>query len=315
MNFPHPKTGKRYNTLNSHLREKYGTKVFKVMINAGFTCPNIDGTVAYGGCTFCGAKGSGDFAGNPKDDLIKQFHEVRNLMHLKWPDAKYIGYFQAFTNTHAPLAVLKEKYETVLMADPNVVGLSIGTRPDCLPNDVIEYLGKLNQRTNLWVELGLQTIHDDTGKLINRGHDVQTFLDGLGKLRAQNIDVIVHIINGLPHETDEMMIKTAHAVGQLDIQGLKIHLLHVMKGTAMENTLKKNMLRLLERDEYVDLVVRQLEIINPEIIIHRITGDGSRENLVGPRWSTNKWEILTQIDTTLADRNTYQGRLFYNDNR
>ena len=315
MNFPHPETRKRYNTLNSHLREKYGTKVFKVMINAGFTCPNIDGTVAYGGCTFCSAKGSGDFAGSPKDTLIKQFHKVRDRMHLKWPNAKYIGYFQAFTNTYAPLEVLKEKYEAVLAADPNIVGLSIGTRPDCLPDDVIEYLGELNQRTNLWVELGLQTIHNKTGKLINRGHDYQTFLDGLAKLRAQNIDVIVHIINGLPNETAEMMIKTARVVGKLDIQGLKIHLLHVMEGTAMADMARKNMMRFLERNEYVDLVVRQLEVINPEIVIHRITGDGPREDLIGPRWSINKWEVLGQIDNTLTGRSTYQGRLFKNDSR
>ena len=315
MNFPHPKTGKRYSTLNSHLREKYGSKVFKVMINAGFTCPNIDGTVTYGGCTFCSTTGSGDFAGNPKDDLVKQFNIVRNRMHIKWPNAKYIPYFQAFTNTHAPLEVLKEKYEAILEADPHIVGLSIGTRPDCLPDDVVEYLGKLNKRVNLWVELGLQTIHDKTGKLINRGHDYQTFLEGLNKLRAKNIDVIVHIINGLPNETDEMMIKTAREVGKLDIQGLKIHLLHVMEKTPMERMVQKKLVQFLERDEYVDLVVRQLEFINPEIVMHRITGDGPRENLVGPWWSINKWEILNQIDDTLTERSTYQGRRFEHDSR
>ena len=301
---------KRYNTLNSYLRAKYGTKVFKVMIDAGFTCPNIDGTKSYGGCTFCSNKGSGDFAGNPTDDLVKQFSEVRDRMHIKWPNAQYIAYFQAFTNTHAPLAILKEKYESVISADPNIVGLSIATRPDCLPSDVVDYLGNLAKRIDLWVELGLQTIHDETGKLINRAHDYQTFIKGVAKLRAQKIDVIVHIINGLPGETDQMMIQTARAVGGLDIQGLKIHLLHVMEGTVMAQMAKNNMMRFLKRDEYVDLVVRQLEIINPEIVIHRITGDGPRENLVGPWWSINKWEILNQIDDTLKQRNTYQGRLF-----
>ena len=310
MTFPHPETGKRYRALNSYLREKYGTKVFKVMINAGFTCPNIDGTVAYGGCTFCSIKGSGDFAGNPKDDLVKQFSEVRDRMHLKWSDAKYIGYFQAFTNTHAPVEVLKEKYEAVLAADPNIVGLSIATRPDCLPDDVVDYLGELNQRVHLWVELGLQTIHAKTAKLVNRAHDYETFLEGVAKLRAQRIDVIVHMINGLPNETDEMMMETARAVGKLDIGGLKIHLLHVLEGTAMAHMVKKNMMDFLTRDDYVDLVVRQLEVINPEIVMHRITGDGPRENLVGPWWSINKWEILNQIDDTLKQRETYQGRLF-----
>jgi len=310
IELPHPETDKRYRTLNTHLRDKYGSKVFKVMINAGFTCPNIDGTVAYGGCTFCTTRGSGDFAGNPKDDLVKQFKEVRDRMHIKWPDAKYIGYFQAFTNTHAPLEVLREKYEAIVAADPDIVALSIGTRPDCLPDDVVDYLGELNERVDLWVELGLQTIHDQTGKLINRAHDYQTFLDGLAKLRAKNIDVIVHIINGLPNETHEMMMETARTVGRLDIQGLKIHLLHVMEGTPMEKMVQKEMLRLLERDEYVDIVVKQLEVINPEIVMHRITGDGPRENLIGPWWSINKWEILNQIDDTLAERDTWQGRLF-----
>ena len=315
MNFPHPETQKRYYTLNSHLRKKYETKVFKVMMNAGFTCPNIDGTVAYGGCTFCSIKGSGDFAGNPKDDLLKQFSEVRDRLHVKWPDAKYIAYFQAFTNTHAPLEVLKEKYETVMAADPNIVGLSIGTRPDCLPDDVVDYLGDLAKRVDLWVELGLQTIHEKTAKLVNRAHDYQTFLDGVTKLREKNIDVIAHIINGLPGETTEMMMETARAVGKLDIQGLKIHLLHVLEGTAMAHMVRKNMMRFLERDEYVDLVVRQLEVIHPSIVMHRVTGDGPREDLVGPWWSINKWEILNQIDDCLAERATYQGRLFENDIR
>ena len=313
MNFPHPETQKRYNTLNTHFRDKYGTKVFKVMINAGFTCPNIDGTVAYGGCTFCSIKGSGDFAGNPKDDLVKQFNEIRDRMHIKWPNAKYIGYFQAFTNTHAPLEVLKEKYDAVLAADPNIVALSIGTRPDALPDDVVDYLGELNKRVNLIVELGLQTIHEKTAKLVNRAHDYPTFLDALNRLRAKNIEVVVHIINGLPGETHEMMMETARAVGKLDIQGLKIHLLHVLEGTAMAHMVKKGMMKFLERDEYVDLVVRQLEIINPNIIMHRITGDGPREDLVGPWWSINKWEILNQIDDTLLMRETYQGRLFNHD--
>jgi len=310
MKFPHPETNKRYNTLNTHLREKYGSKVFKVMINAGFTCPNIDGTVAYGGCTFCSIKGSGDFAGNPKDDLVKQFEAVKEKMHIKWPDALYIGYFQAFTNTHAPLEVLKEKYEAVIKADENIVGLSIGTRPDCLPDDVVEYLGELNERLDLWVELGLQTIHPKTAKLINRAHDYETFIKGVKKLRSKNIDVIIHIINGLPGETHEMMMETARTVSKLDIQGVKIHLLHVMEDTPMAHMVKKGMMTFLERDEYVDLVVRQLEVMNPDMIMHRITGDGPREYLVGPWWSINKWEILNQIDDELAMRDTYQGRLY-----
>lgn len=310
MSFTYSYGDKNYHTLNYHLREKYNQKIFKVMINAGFSCPNLDGTVAYGGCTFCSAKGSGDNAGNPNDDLKTQFVTVRDKMHIKWPDAGYIGYFQANTNTHAPLAVLKEKYETVLSCDPNLVGLSIGTRPDCLPDDVVEYLGELNERVDLWVELGLQTIHEKTSKVINRAHDYQTFLDGVAKLRAKNIAVIVHIINGLPGETTEMMMETAKAVAQLDVQGIKIHLLHVIKDTSMHHMYKKGMMTLMEQDEYVDLVARQLEVLPPEMVIHRLTGDAVREDLVGPMWSINKWEVLNAIDDRLKELGTYQGRRF-----
>ncbi|MEG0051077.1 MAG: TIGR01212 family radical SAM protein [Terrisporobacter sp.] len=297
---------KRYHTWNYYLRNNFGQKIFKVSINAGFTCPNIDGKVAYGGCTYCSKEGSGDFAGNPKDDLIKQFEDIKEMMLKKWPSAKYIGYFQAYTNTYAPLEVLREKYETILEQD-DVVGLSISTRPDCLDDDVVEYLGELNERTNLWVELGLQTIHDSTSKIINRGHDYQSFLDGVEKLHAKNIKVVVHIINGLPGENYNMMMQTAKAVADLKVHGIKIHLLHVIKNTPMSRMLDKNMMSLMTQDEYVNLVCDQLEILPPEMIIHRLTGDGKKEDLVGPLWSLKKWEVLNQIDDTLKTRDSYQG--------
>lgn len=300
---------KRYHTWNYYLRNNFGQKIFKVSINAGFTCPNIDGKVAYGGCTYCSKEGSGDFAGNPKDNLIKQFKDIKEMMHKKWPNAKYIGYFQAYTNTYAPLKVLKEKYETILEQE-DVVGLSISTRPDCLEDDVVEYLGELNKRTNLWVELGLQTIHDSTSKIINRGHDYQTFLDGLAKLKAKNIKVVVHIINGLPGEDYNMMMETAKAVADLKVDGIKIHLLHVIKNTPMEKMLQKGMMKLMTQDEYVNLVCDQLEILPPEMIIHRLTGDGKKEDLVGPLWSLKKWEVLNQIDDTLKLRDSYQGKKY-----
>lgn len=297
---------KRYHTWNYYLRNTFGEKVFKVSINAGFTCPNIDGTVAYGGCTYCSKEGSGDFAGNPKDDLIKQFEDIKVMMHKKWNNAKYIGYFQAYTNTYAPLEVLKEKYETILEMD-DVIGLSISTRPDCLEDDVVEYLGELNERTNLWVELGLQTIHDSTSKKINRGHDYQTFLDGLEKLKAKNIKVIVHIINGLPGEDYNMMMETAKAVANMGVDGIKIHLLHIIKDTPMEKMLEKNMVELMTQDEYINLVCDQLEILPDTMIVHRLTGDGKRDELVGPLWSLKKWEVLNAIDDTMAKRNSFQG--------
>ena len=281
---------KRYHTWNYYLRNTFGEKVFKVSINAGFTCPNIDGKVAYGGCTYCSKEGSGDFAGNPKDDLIKQFKEIKEMMLKKWPNAKYIGYFQAYTNTYAPLEVLKEKYETILEQD-----------------DVVEYLSELNKRTNLWVELGLQTIHDSTSKIINRGHDYKTFLEGVEKLKAKNIKIVVHIINGLPGEDYNMMMETAKAVADLNVHGIKIHLLHVIKDTPMARMLEKNMMSLMTQEEYVNLVCDQIEILPPEMIIHRLTGDGKKEDLVGPLWSLKKWEVLNAIDDTLKSRNSCQG--------
>lgn len=300
---------KRYHTWNYYLRNTFGQKVFKVSINAGFTCPNIDGKISSGGCTYCSKDGSGDFAGNPKDNLIKQFDDITKMMHKKWTSAKYIGYFQAFTNTYAPLDVLKEKYETILKLD-DIIGLSISTRPDCLPDDVVDYLGELNQRTNLWVELGLQTIHDNTSKMINRGHDYEEFVRGVEKLKAKNIKVIVHIINGLPGEDYDMMMETAKAVAKMGVDGIKIHLLHVIKDTPMEKMLEKNMMTLMTQDEYIKLVCDQLEILPETMIVHRLTGDGKRDELVGPLWSLKKWEVLNSIDAELNKRNSYQGIKF-----
>ncbi|MDB8793663.1 TIGR01212 family radical SAM protein [Romboutsia sp. 1001216sp1] len=302
---------KRYHTWNYYLRNTFGEKVFKVSINAGFTCPNIDGKVSYGGCTYCSKEGSGDFAGNPKDNLIKQFNDIKEMMHKKWPSAKYIGYFQAYTNTYAPLEVLKEKYETILELD-DVIGLSISTRPDCLPDDVVNYLDELNQKTNLWVELGLQTIHDKTSKLINRGHDYEEFLKGVEKLKARNIKVVVHIINGLPGEDYDMMMETAKAVANMGVDGIKIHLLHVIKDTPMEKMLQNGMLNLMDKDEYIKLVCDQLEILPDTMIVHRLTGDGKRDELVGPLWSLKKWEVLNDIDAELKRRDSYQGIKFNN---
>lgn len=300
---------KRYHTWNYYLRQKFGCKVFKVSINAGFTCPNIDGKIGYGGCTYCSKEGSGDFAGNPKDNLVKQFYDIREMMSKKWKDAKYIGYFQAFTNTYAPVDVLREKFETILEQE-DVVGLSISTRPDCIEDDVLEYLAELNTRTNLWVELGLQSVHESTSKIINRGHDFKVFEDCVERLRKHNIDVVVHIIDGLPGETHDMMMETAKTVSKMDIQGIKIHLLHVIKDTPMANMLEKGNMKLLEKDEYVNIVCDQLEILPQEIVIHRLTGDGKKENLVGPLWSLKKWEVLNAIDDELKRRNSWQGKYY-----
>ncbi|MCC3375584.1 TIGR01212 family radical SAM protein [Cohnella sp. REN36] len=298
---------KRFHTWNYEMREQFGTKVFKVMLDAGFTCPNRDNTIAAGGCTFCSARGSGDFAGSRRNDLVTQFNQIRDRQHLKWPEAKYIGYFQAYTNTYAPLATLREYYEVILQ-QPGVVGLSIATRPDCLPDDVVDYLAELNERTYLWLEMGLQTVHESTSNLINRAHDTACYLDAVERLRKRGIRVCTHIIHGLPGETHEMMMETVRQVSRMDVQGIKIHLLHLMRKTPMVRQWKEGLLRFLEQDEYVQLIADSLEMLPPDMIVHRLTGDAPRDLLIGPMWSLKKWEVLNAIDAELVRRNTWQGK-------
>lgn len=300
---------KRYHSWNFALRQEFGEKIFKVPIDAGFDCPNRDGTVAKGGCTFCSVSGSGDMIVAPEAPLPEQFEKEIAMMHKKWPQVdKYIVYFQNFTNTHAPVAVIRERFEQVLTL-PGVVGISIGTRPDCLPEDVVDYLAELNQRFYLWVELGLQTTFETTSNAINRAHDYQTYLDGVASLRKHNIRVCTHLINGLPGETIEMMQENVRRTLQdSDIQGIKLHLLHLMRNTRMLRDYHEGRLQLMRRDTYVSLICDQLEMIPPEIIIHRLTGDAPWDSLVGPMWSLKKWEVLNEIDQEMLRRNSYQGK-------
>lgn len=301
---------KRYHTWNEHLKEQFGEKVFKVALDGGFDCPNRDGTVAHGGCTFCSVSGSGDFAQSRLDPLPIQLHKGIDVMRRKWPNTKkYIAYFQNFTNTHAPVEVLRHRYEQVVN-EPGVVGIMIATRPDCLPDETVEYLAELNQRFYMWVELGLQTVHEETSRLINRAHDYRTYLEAVEKLRKHNIRVCTHLINGLPGETHKMMMENVERmILDSDIQGIKIHLLHLMRNTKMLRDYHEGRLRLLEKDEYVRLVCDQLERIPKEIVIHRLTGDAPRDTLVGPMWSLKKWEVLNAIDDELNKRQTCQGSM------
>jgi radical SAM protein (TIGR01212 family) len=299
---------KRYTTWNAYLRENFGEKVFKVPIDGGFDCPNRDGTVAYGGCTFCTVSGSGDAILAPEETIPVQFEKEVAFLHRKWPGVKkYIAYFQNFTNTHAPVAILRERFEqAVNQAD--VIGISIGTRPDCLSDDVIAYLAELNERLTVWIELGLQTTYQKTSDWINRAHDYQTYLDAVAKLRAHGILVCVHLINGLPGETPDMMLENVRrVVTDSSIQGIKLHLLHLMRGTKMQRDYHQGRLQLLSFEDYVNVICNQLEIIPKEIVIHRLTGDAPRKLLIGPMWSLKKWEVLNAIDAELMRRNTYQG--------
>ncbi len=307
--FKYSNTNKRYHTLDYHFKEVFGQKVGRISINAGFTCPNIDGTAAFGGCTFCSTKGSGDYAGLPSEHLLKQWENGITKMNTKWPNAKHLAYFQAFTNTYAPVDVLRDKFE-IFANHPECVGISIGTRPDCLEDDVIEYLADLSTRTYVVVELGLQTMHDKTSEIINRGHDLSCFTESLRKLRDRNINVIVHTINGLPGETYEMMMDTHRFLAKLDIQGIKIHLLHAMSDTALVNQLNNGFLKLMDRDEYINLVVDQLELFDPKVVVHRLTGDAPAENFIGPIWSRKKVTVLNDIDKEFVRRDSLQGLLY-----
>ena len=246
---------KRYHSWNYALRQVFGDKIFKVPIDGGFDCPNRDGTVAHGGCTFCSVSGSGDMIVAPEDPIPVQFKKEIDMMHRKWPGVEqYIVYFQNFTNTHAPLSVIKERFEQVVNL-PGVVGLSIGTRPDCLPDDVVDYLAELNERLYLWVELGLQTTFESTSKIINRAHNYQTYIDGVAKLRRHDIRVCTHLINGLPGETKEMMEENVRrTILDSDIQGIKLHLLHLMKNTRMLRDYHEGRLQLLSQTDYTEIV-------------------------------------------------------------
>ena len=297
---------KRYHTLNYYYKKKFGMKVVKISLNGGFTCPNIDGTKGFGGCIYCSKTGSGEFGCDIHDDLVTQFNKIKKVMDHKWPNSKYIAYFQARTNTYAPVEVLREKYEKVLKL-PNVIGLTIATRCDAISEEVLDYLDELNKRTNLTIELGLQTIHEKTAKIINRCHTLEEFDEMVNKLRERKIEVVVHIINGLPYETEKMMLETVRHVNKLDIQGIKIHMLNIVKDTKLHELYMNKPFDMLKRDEYIDIVIKQLELLRKEIVIHRITADPDPDNLVEPKWLLAKRTLINDIDKEMVKRNTYQG--------
>lgn len=304
--FKYSDSNKRYHTLDYFYKHKFGCKIAKISLNAGFTCPNKDGTKGVGGCIYCSKLGSGDYAGTPNKSLTEQFYEVKDIMDKKWPNTKYIGYFQANTNTYAPVSILKEKYEEILKID-GVIGLNIATRSDSITNECLDYLEELNKKTYLTVELGLQTIHEKTNKLINRKETLEEFTTMVNKLRERNINVIVHIINGLPYETKEMMLETVKYLNKLDIQGIKIHMLHVIKNTKLQDIYNKEHFHILTKKEYVDIVCDELELLREEIVINRVTGDPNPKDLIEPTWLIKKFGVLNEIDKEMVRRNSYQG--------
>lgn len=303
--FKYSNDNKRYHTLNYYYKNKYSHKTCKISLNGNFSCPNKEKTGH--GCIFCSRLGSGDFAGNKNQSLTEQFYEIKNIMDKKWPNCYYIGYFQANTNTYADVNTLKEKYEEVLNL-PNVVGLNIATRSDAITKECYDYLEELSQKTNLCVELGLQSIHEKTLQFINRGHDLQNFEESVSELKKRHIDVVVHIINGLPGETKEDMIDTVKYLNSLGINGIKIHMLHIIKNTDLADYYEKNKFHVLTKEEYIDIVISQLEYLSPEIVIHRITGDPKKEDLIEPTWLLKKFCVLNDIDKEMKKRDTYQGK-------
>ena len=300
-NFPYSDTNKRYHTLDYFYRHHFHSKVCKISLNAGFSCPNIDGTVGYGGCIYCSKTGSGEFGGTLGKDLERQFKEVKNRYDKKWPNAKYIAYFQARTNTYAPVEKLKKLYEEVLTY-PNVIGINIATRSDAITEECLSYLEELNKKTYLTIELGLQTIHEKTSKLINRCHSLENFSEMVEKLRKRKINVVVHIINGLPYEEKKDMIETVQYLNRLDIQGIKIHMLSILKDTPLDKLYREKKFPILTKEEYVDIVISQLEYLRKEIVIHRITGDPKIEDLIEPTFLTKKFCVINDIDKEMLIR-------------
>lgn len=295
---------KRYHTLNYYYENKFHNKVCKVSLNGNFSCPNYKNNR---GCIFCSLSGSGEFGGDKNEPLNVQFDKVSKMMLKKWPNAKFIAYFQANTNTYAPLNILKEKYETALGFD-NVIGISIATRCDAISDEVLDYLDELNKKTFLTVELGLQSMHEKTLSLINRGHDLKSFESMVKKLQQRKINVVVHIINGLPYETKEDMINTAKYLNSLNIDGIKIHMLYILKNTKLADMFNKGKFHILTKEEYIDIVCDQLTYLNENIVIHRITGDPKIDDLIEPKWLVKKFCVLNDIDKEMKKRNIYQGK-------
>lgn len=312
--FKYSDSNKRYYSYDYFLRMKFGGKCAKLPLDCGFTCPNRDGSKGVGGCVYCSERGSGDFCSDPHTPIAKQLEDAYLKLSKKWESPLCIAYFQAFTNTYAPVAVLKEKFGAVLERNaegPAIVGINIATRADCLPSDVCEYLAELAEQTFLTVELGLQSVHDKTANTINRCHTYSDFLDGYNRLRqaSDKINIGVHLINGLPGETADMMLDSAREVADLKPDLLKLHLLHVIDGTPLADMYRRGEFNCLSLEEYADTVVRQLEVMPPETVIGRLTGDGMADTLIAPEWSRKKLVVMNTIDKLMYERNTWQGRL------
>lgn len=287
-----------YKTLSQHYREQFGCKVYKLAIDGGFTCPNRDGTVGFGGCVFCSGRGSGDFA-EAGNSVKEQLEKAKARVAFKNKNGKYMAYFQSFTNTYGPVEKLEALYRTA-MEPEEIVGLSIGTRPDCLPTETLTLLQKLNQIKPISVELGLQTIHEETARYIRRGYDTAVYFDAVQRLKAAGIEVVTHIILGLPGETPEMMAATTQAAVDAGTDGVKFHLLHVLAGTDLEKDYQAGKFQCLSLPEYAVILKQCIALLPPQVVVHRITGDGPKKDLIAPLWSGDKKKVLAYLNEYLA---------------
>ena len=301
--------GKPYHSLDYMLRQMFGEKIYKVTLNGGMTCPNRDGKLGERGCIFCSAGGSGDFAASASLSITEQIRQQIQMLSAKRPIHKYIAYFQAYTNTYAPVEYL-ERIFTEAIQNPDICAISIGTRPDCLEEPVIRLLSRLNQIKPVWVELGLQTIHEHTARYIRRGYPLSCFDQAMQSLHQAGLDVIVHTILGLPGETSRDVLDTMKYLNACQIQGIKLQLLHVLSGTDLAADYQAGKFSVLDREEYIDLVIRCLEQLDPSIVIHRVTGDGPKDLLIAPLWASRKREVLNLLHHQMKEQGSYQGKAF-----
>lgn len=289
-----------YLSFNKYLKDKFGQKVYKISLDGGFTCPNRDGKIDTRGCIFCSKGGSGDFAQNRNLSITEQIESGKKIVKKKIKSGKYIAYFQAFTNTYAPVEILRAKYSEAIK-HPDIVALSIATRPDCLGDDVIELLDEMNKIKPVFVELGLQTIHSDSAKYIRRGYSLEVYNEAVKKLKNIGVNIVVHIILGLPNESEEDMLESVKYVCQSQIDGIKLQLLHIIAGTDLAKDYEKGLFKTLEFDEYVELIAKCVAIIPKNIVIHRLTGDGAKKDLIAPLWSADKKKVLNAINKALRE--------------
>lgn len=303
---------KRYYSLDYYLKETYGRKLYKIALDGGFTCPNRDGTLGYGGCIFCSAGGSGDFAGDRRLSVTSQLETGKALLAKKYQGCGYIAYFQAYTGTYGPLSRLRESF-TEALRYPDTKILSIATRPDCLPEEVLSLLQELSLEKPVWLELGLQSIHQKSADFIRRGYELPVFEQAVKRLRSIGIPVIVHVILGLPSETTEEMLATIRYLNTLDIQGVKLQLLHILKETDLAGYYRQHPFPVMTLEEYLTLLGKCISELRPDIVIHRLTGDGPKSLLIEPRWTANKRLVLNQIQSYLKRQNIWQGRSYIHD--